>query len=99
MVCAEWNTRRDTAFTNTATHLPAEISIKNQPPYCPPPFFFGMGNVKRKYMHTVIYKWLLVTGSLHVRNIKVRLALKSYPRRHLHGATFPLENLFHADVI
>ena len=81
MVCAEWNTRRDTAFANTATHLPAEISIKIHSPYCPPPplSFFGMGNVKGKYMHTVSYKWLLVTGSLHVRNIKAQLALKSCP--------------------
>jgi hypothetical protein len=45
----------------------------------PPPNFFGMGSVKRKYMHTVFYKWLLVTGSLHVRNIKAQLALKSCP--------------------
>jgi hypothetical protein len=30
-------------------------------------------------MHTVVYKWFLVPGSLHVVNIKVPLGVKSCP--------------------
>lgn len=64
---------------------------------CSPPHP-RMGNVRRKYMHTVVYKWFLVTGSLHARHIKVRLRLKfrstGISRRYVSCSKFVLHRCY-----
>jgi hypothetical protein len=68
----------DLPLSQTLQHIQQlKYRLKPAPPPCsllsPYP---RMGNVRRKYLHTVVYKWFLVTGSLHAPHIKVRLRLK-----------------------
>jgi hypothetical protein len=73
-------TRDELLLSQTAQHIyQLKYRLKSTPLAVLPSRFFRMGNVRRKYMHTVVYKWLLVTGSLHVRNITVRLGCKLRP--------------------